>query len=228
MKMPPKTKNKIPSNNPYSHGVSMKLSPYKGGNQGYSNKLTTVKTAANGVFVSWSTRPDGNRTASFIKPMKDYFNEHCEDQNLMEKWNILGFFYRREYNEEEPRDNTRMPGADDANWGWDAFVSVDVGGDAADICKHIASTFSAFTGEKKGGFNGKKQNYKLIPVANNEPLYPLNRYILDDDVLEVFKRMYGHNEKASLLADDELLESFFGSAEIGRDMIHHEDLSVSN
>jgi len=230
MKMPAtKTKTKSPSNSnsPYSHGVSMKMSPYKG-NQGYSNKVTTVKTAANGVFVSWSTRPDCSRTASFVKPMKDYFNDNCDEQDLMEKWNIMGFFYRRMYNDLEPRDNTRMPGADDANWGWDAVVSVELEGDAASIGKQISSTFTAFASEKKGGYSGKKQVFKSIPAADNEPLYPLNRYILDDDVVEVFKRMYGHHQKASLLADDDLLESFFGSAEIGRDMLHNEILTVSD
>ena len=123
----------------------------------HADKIEIAKTVAHNVYVSWGTRPDG-RAAAYLKPMKDHFDMHDEDQGLINKWKITGFMARRCYNEDDPLKNKKLPGSPEASWYWDGFVSIAKSDEdtVASIGKHIASTFANFTDECRV-FNKKVQ-----------------------------------------------------------------------
>lgn len=75
---------------------------------GKSNKIQSVQTAVDGVFVSWSTRPDNK--CSYLWPLKQYFTDNGENQGLTKKWNLAGFMVRRLFNEDDITQNKRLPG----------------------------------------------------------------------------------------------------------------------
>ena len=59
-----------------------------------------------------------------------------------------------------------------------------------------------------------------VSEANSSGLKPLSHFLLDQDVAEVVKYVFENgNEKNAVMNQDDLLESFFGSAEKGREML---------
>ena len=107
--------------NPYLIGglkASYPGTPLK--DQGYSNKVETVATAVDRVYVTHVIRPEGNG-AAYTKPMKEFF-ESKGDPALMADWNCHGFKTRRAYDAEDPKKNEKMPGMKKATWPWGKYI----------------------------------------------------------------------------------------------------------
>lgn len=93
--------------NPYLIGglkASYPGTPLK--DQGYSNKVETVATAVDRVYVTHVIRPEGNG-AAYTKPMKEFF-ESKGDPALMADWNCHGFKTRRAYDPKDPKKNEKF------------------------------------------------------------------------------------------------------------------------
>ena len=224
---PSKAKKNATTANPY-----VKLSYNIGAisnKQGYSNKITTVKVAADNVFVSWSTRPGAKNVSSYLKPLKDHFELHCNDNEgvLMNTWKISGFLTRREFNQTDPLENKKLTGSPDAAWPWEAIVTLvppqsDPSPTAVSVGKHVASTFTAFADESKV-FGRNKVSFAFHRDASEAEPAPLSRYVLDEDVVQVVKIMYAQqHKKEDVLDNDDLLERFFGDADRGRSLLEFE------
>jgi len=197
--------------------------------QSNSNKITTVKVAADNVFVSWSTRPGAKNVSSYLKPLKDHFELHCNDNEgvLMNTWKISGFLTRREFNQTDPLENKKLTGSPDAAWPWEAIVTLvppqsDPSPTAVSVGKHVASTFTAFADESKV-FGRNKVSFAFHRDASEAEPAPLSRYVLDEDVVQVVKIMYAQqHKKEDVLDNDDLLERFFGDADRGRSLLEFE------
>ena len=222
--MPPSRVKK--ATNPYKLSYNVGALNSK---QGFNNKITTVKVAADNVFVSWSTRPGGKNVSSYLKPYKDYFNLHCNENDglLMNDWKISGFLTRRKYDEDYPMENEKLTGSPDAAWLWEAIITIvppnngDTPVTAASVGKHIASTFTNFDDDKT---NRSKASFVYHRDASEAQPAPLSRYIVDDDVVQVIKLMYANlHKKEDVLGNDELLKSFFGVADRGRSLLEYEE-----
>ena len=79
-----------------------------------TDQIDVVQTAVPNVFVSWSTklnsmhRDDG--TPSNLTQLKSHFDSYAQDNDLMAKWGIQGFMYRRIYDDLNPnkRSNSKL------------------------------------------------------------------------------------------------------------------------
>ena len=222
---PSKAKKNATTANPY-----VKLSYNIGAisnKQGYSNKITTVKVAADNVFVSWSTRPCAKNVSSYLKPLKDHFELHCNDNGLLDTWKISGFLTRREFNQTDHLENKKLTGSPDAAWPWEAIVTIlppqiDPPPTAVSVGKHVADAFTAFATDSKA-FGRNKVSFAFHRDASEAEPAPLSRYVLDEDVVQVVKIMYAQqHKKEDVLDNDDLLERFFGDADRGRSLLEFE------
>ena len=164
--------------------------------------------------------PDGKGTA-YVKPMLEFYNENGEELNLTELWGgFVGFGKRRNYNPEDPREDTVMPGKPGVNWGWDIMINVALSDDdtPTSIGKKIAEQFEKFT-EDSEKF-GSKQVYKFGgDVTPKDELPPLSHLMRNEDIVTLFLYLFGDQEKEKLFQNEPLLASFFGDAETARDLL---------
>ena len=195
------------------------------------HQIDSVQTAVKGVYVSWSTRPSraylNQSMASYIEPMIDYFNEHADNESLVDEWGIAGFLTRRDYNQYHPNTN-KLLGSKDSKGDriyWNAIVTISTSENSNPtiVGSRIAKVFTDFTNQKFSSKQSKKQQFQYVfrdDVTDSKPS-PLAKYLDDDSVAAVFMRMHGHNEKE--LHNNELLINFFGDADRGRHLLRHED-----
>jgi len=151
--------------------------------------------------------------------MKDYFKQNSNEKDLIKLWKLTGFQQRRLFNEGElweDAEDAMMPGAPDANWAFDAIVTVktDESDTPTSIGKHIASVFTDFTGlpNQKSHFT-RQQKFAFSKDLTEDPPAPICKYLRDKDLVELFTNMYSINDKDKLFDDAnvDLLEGFFGS-----------------
>ena len=50
---------------------------------------------------------------------------------------------------------------------------------------------------------------------------PLSRYLFDDDITGILKRSYSTAKKEDIAADNEVMESYFGSVAHGREVLEN-------
>ena len=218
--MPTKASNKrgdkqaTPVKNPYSPKRSNPKVPINPSSK-YVHKIDTAETKVEGVFVSWATKPNGI-DACYVSPIKNLFFSKGREMNLCEVWKVNCIVNRR-----DPTipGNVKLPGSRDSEWPWDAFVTIaEEGGDttAEQVGNHIASVFTAFGADNKKkklghGFN-YRQEFAFRRVASiPDELLPLSYYLLDEDVLLVFKAMYevGNTKEEMMAQDDNLGQLFY-------------------
>jgi hypothetical protein len=212
----PKKPSQASNGNPYIK-KSVTTGPIAGGTSRWVNKIHTIKSKAD-VFVSWASK--GPSTASFTKPFKTHFNQNASTSDVSQTWGVAAVMPRRDFNDLEA--DTSLPGAPDAIWQWDAFVTVAGDGDTVEsVGKNIAASLTDFA-MTSVAFNGQKHKPKFVynprPVESQEAM-PLSHFLLDRDVVEVFKSVYGENEMDVLLQQEDILENFFGSADKGRTVL---------
>ena len=55
----------------------------------------------------------------------------------------------------------------------------------------------------------------------NKPRNPLSHYLFDKDITGILKRSYSTAKKEDIAADDEVMESYFGSVAHGREVLEN-------
>ena len=93
------------------------------------------------------------------------------------------------------------------------------------IGKHIASKFTEFT-EECSLFT-RKQTYVFRRDASEEDAAPLSRYLMNDDITQIFTELLGNNDKEQVLQSDSLLEKFYGDAEVAKNILAYEHFTGS-
>lgn len=58
-------------------------------------------------------------------------------------------------------------------------------------------------------------------VQNSQDPRPLNDYLLNDDCACILKKCYQNNTKTELVDDEEVMENFFGSIEVGKETLQN-------
>lgn len=161
------------------------------------------------------TGPNGN--AAYVKPIVDYLGS-CNTGRVSREWKILGVLPRRD--ERNVDQNKKLPGAPGKEWPWEAFVAVvndeEEGETTKSVGKHITDMLNMHA--SRSGATSRYVFYRVVSNDNN--LRPLSYYLLDEDTTDVFLALYKHNnEKVHVMQSDELLRSYFGSAERGRELL---------
>ena len=207
-------------------------------NPNATHQIDVVQTAVPNVYVSWSTRlhkfeKTVNELPSNLTRFKDHFDFYAEDHDLMTKWGIQGFLYRRVYDELNPtkRSNRELapysytepnkydPQVHQAKrYAWDAMVTVTQEESTPNkVGTFIAKAFTDFTTKKFGSKSKKRQiQYVFRNNATDDKPSPLSKYLTDEGVVGVFESMYGSNDKKEIMQNDQLLADFFGDADRGR------------
>jgi hypothetical protein len=219
--MPPKG---APKKSAQGTQAKAKRSPVVGPISGlkWINKVHTAPTQAEGVFISWVSK--SSSTASFTKPFKTHFEENGVALKLTQAWKVSAIMVRRDF--KDPDANQALTVSPDSAWGWDSFVTiVDAGEDesAETIGMRITESLNEF-GASANEFKGQKFKPKYAfcgnPSDSGEGLKPLAHCLLDEDVCDIFKSMHGEeNKKDFIMGQDELLKSFFGTAQKGRELL---------
>ena len=201
----------------------------------YTHQIDVVQTAVPNVFVSWSTRIHkfGEAGPSNLTRFKDHFDFYAEDHDLMTKWGIQGFLYRRVYDELNPtrRSNQELapysynePHKVDPKvrqskrYAWDAMITITQEESTPNkVGTFIARAFTDFT-NKKFNLQSKKRQFQYVfrNNATDDKPSPLSKYLTDDGVVGVLESMYGSNDKKEIMQNDQLLAAFFGDADRGR------------
>ena len=222
--MPPK--NVTPKKPPSAHG-KVKWSPPAGpisanNASKWTHKVYTASTQVVGIFVTWVSKPNGYG-ASFVKPLKTHYEQQVVNLGLVEEWKISGIYPRRDH--KDPVANKVLPGSRGTSWPWDCFVTIAVEGDTAkSIGKHITKVLTEFAAQADV-FKDQKHMPKYafcgdVTEAQPTGLKPLSHFLLDEHVMEVFASVFASaNEKDLMMDQDDILKTFFGSAEKGREML---------
>jgi hypothetical protein len=207
----------------------------------YTHQIDVVQTAVPNVYVSWSTRlhkfgKTVNELPSNLTRFKDHFDFYAQDHDLMTKWGIQGFLYRRVYDELNPtrRSNQELapysynePHKDDPKvrqakrYAWDAMITITQEESTPNkVGTFIARAFTDFT-NKKFNLQSKKRQFQYVfrNNATDDKPSPLSKYLTNDGVVGVLESMYGSNDKKEIMQNDQLLAAFFGDADRGRRML---------
>ena len=210
-------------------------------NPNATHQIDVVQTAVPNVYVSWSTRLHKfgrtiNELPSNLTRFKDHFDFYAEDHDLMTKWGIQGFLYRRVYDELNPtkRSNQELapysysephkvdPKVRQAKrYAWDAMITITQEESTPDkVGTFIARAFTDFT-NKKFNLQSKKRQFQYVfrNNATDDKPSPLSKYLTDEGVVGVLESMYGSNDKKEIMQNDRLLAAFFGDADRGRRML---------
>lgn len=199
---------------------SQKSGPISNGANRWAHKVYTTSTEADGIFVTWTSKPNGE--ASYVTPLKKLYLRDGADLELDKKWKIHGIYSRRD--RKDLAANKVLQGSHNASYGWDCFVTAAEDGTAKSIGKHITKALNEFA-QPAEEFKAQKHKPEYIfcgdvSEANSSGLKPLSHFLLDQDVAEVVKYVFENgNEKDAVMNQDDLLKSFFGSAEKGREML---------
>jgi hypothetical protein len=184
------------------------------------HKIDTAETKAHKVFVSWASRPNNEKEAAYLHPMKIYYDQYAEDKGLIDEWGLTMIPYRRDFNRLEA--NEKLPAAKESQWHWDALVTVGTDTDTAEtVGRRLASAFTHFNVKRK---EKAKFVFRHAVSNNAEELLPLTYYLLDEDAVAVFRRVFeDDNAKEDMMKCDDVLESYFGTAEKGRALLESVD-----
>ena len=90
------------------------------------------------------------------------------------------------------------------------------------IGKKIAEQFEKFTEERKEDF-GSKQLYKFgADVTPKDELPPLSHLMRNEDIVTLFLYLFGDKGKDELFKNEPLLVSFFGDADVARELLNYQ------
>lgn len=134
-------------------------------------------------------------------------------------------FSRRLVNEDDPLDNTKMPGTpgDDTSYPFDCLITINPKEDGTAVGETLAASFTKFTQARKDLFGGRAQEFTLKEVLTGpESNRPMVYYLVDEDVVKLFMTSFyvgKDNSKETLYNHEVLLESFFGTVSNGQRLL---------
>ena len=181
--------------------------------------LDLVETCVDGVFIGFCTKAWAPDESAYLFPMEKGLNDTGAGGDLAKDWKyVYSFFPRRDTVIDD--GITAMKTKKGSKWEWkvvlllidEADTSIEKAG------RHIAHCFSKFT--RKEDVMENPEKYTFNKCFRNNP-QALNHYLLDLDVAKVLKSLVCHQgseyaTKEDVLQDNEVMEAFFGTSEVGR------------
>jgi len=181
--------------------------------------LDIVKTLVDGVYIGFCTKGWAPNESAYLFPMEKGLND---GEDLAKEWKyVYSFLPRRDKAGDD--GITSMKTKHGSKWDWKVVLilvdEADTSVEKAGV--HIATSFSKFTRNKDVMQNPEKYRFNHYFSSNPQAL---NHYLLDLDVAKVLKSLIcfegsEYASKEDVLQDEEILESFFGSAEFGREYL---------
>ena len=135
---------------------------------------------------------------------------------LADAWHVKAFLFRRDPLVE---GNQYLPNREGSNFGWDVMVSMRGEDDTpTSLGTQLAEELTAFAANVPDFRTPPAFNFRHDLTTN--PPRPLNYYLCDGDCLSLLKRLYAQdNEKDSIMENEELMTSYFGSIELGQQLL---------
>ena len=175
--------------------------------------------------------------------MKHYGESQWQDEwgpryqeDLVKDWKISGFVDRKDpqqfvrdkvlYSVDRASPDVKLTTMGMLN-PWRAMVSILTEEEESaehDFSKKIGTKIASILNETTNvNLRDKFRFQRAVSADETTELLPLCHYLQDKDVIRVFVTMYDGkaNKEADLLQEDELLRSFFGTAEKGRGLLRN-------
>lgn len=176
--------------------------------------------------------------------MKHYGESQWQDEwgpryqeDLVKDWKISGFVDRKDtqqfvrdevlYSVDRASPDVKLTTMGMLN-PWRAMVSILTEEEEStehDFSKKIGTKIASILNETTNttNFRDKFRFRRAVSADKTTELLPLCHYLQDKDVIRVFVTMYDGkaNKEVDLLQEDELLRSFFGTAEKGRGLLRN-------
>jgi hypothetical protein len=170
-------------------------------------------------IIIFATKYD-NRKQAYLYDFKTEFPNHDD-------WKITTFMSRRDPSKPGSNEYLYEEGTD---YSWTCIVCQCTSGDdtAVSIGTHIAKVFSDFNVNQYASQKPQAGSPFRYPPAKFEfrnnltssPPKPLNYYLTDGDALKLLKQMYSEdNKRSTVMEKDDLLVKYFGTADLGREML---------
>lgn len=183
--------------------------------------LDLVATLVDGVYIGFCTKSWSPSEASYLYPMETALNQKDSGESLAKDWKwVFGILSRRDNGIND--GTTVMKAKSGSKWPFKVIVVVindneDVSVSVDKVGRHIAASFTKFTKSTDLMDSPEKYTYRQCFGSNPEAL---NHYLLDLDVAKVLKALSGYKSKEDfLMEEDEVLASFYGTSEYGREFI---------
>ena len=111
-----------------------------------------------------------------------------------------------------------MPKGLNSKIPWDIFVMFHPteASDWKQLGKNLANKLATFV-DMANEYHIKVP-FLLQRVVTDSP-HPLNKYLLDRDVIRLVKRSYSDSSIKDVVEDSDILECFFGSAKAGKQVL---------
>jgi hypothetical protein len=177
---------------------------------GARSLIHSFQTKVPEIVISYAARKSDPNIGAFIKPMMDYVSQDIDCGGVVsEIWKVTTICPRRLMG----GVNSPMTISPDLPYEWEAIVSIneDEGITAEDIGENIAKYFSAFSDDSY-----EKQGFRYEAPTERDDEKPVNYYLLDIDCLLLLRSIYSTATKEELVADENIMQSFFGSEQIGQ------------
>ena len=175
--------------------------------------------------------------------MKHYGESQWQDEwgpryqeDLVKDWKISGFVDRKDpqqfvrdkvlYSVDRASPDVKLTTMGMLN-PWRAMVSIlteEEESTGHDFSKKIGTKIASILNETTNvNLRDKFRFQRAVSADETTELLPLCHYLQDKDVIRVFVTMYDGkaNKEVDLLQEDELLRSFFGTAEKGRGLLRN-------
>ena len=151
--------------------------------------------------------------APFMKPIVDAY-ESDQSKTYATDWNVLFIGPRKG----KPNGNggwDTMPKGPNSKIPWDVFVMFrpTEASDWKELGKNLANKLTIFS-ELSNEYHTKIP-FLLRRIVTDSP-HPLNKYLLDRDVIWLVKRSYSDSSIKDVVEESDILECFFGSAKAGK------------
>ena len=169
--------------------------------------IESFETAVSDIVISIVFKPDGLQGA-YIKPHVDSFRSGSD---VASQWYIDSIMPRRDTESNEPmKSSTGLP------YHWDSIVTLRGSPEETptEIGQKLAADFSAFSTA-----DYQSKTFRFRRDTSDSPPRSLNHYLLDDHCILYLKKIFFGVSKDAVLADEEGLADFFGTAEQGSRII---------
>ena len=151
--------------------------------------------------------------APFMKPIVDAY-ESDQSNTYATDWNVIFIGPRKGKPNGIGGWNT-LPKGPNSKIPWDVFIMFrpTEASDWKELGKNLANKLTTFS-ELSDKYHTKVP-YLFRRVVTG-PFQPLNKYLLDRDVMRLVKRSYSDSSIKEVIEDSDILERFFGSAKAGK------------
>lgn len=181
-----------------------------------------VRTCVGGLYIGFCTKSWDPNEAAFLFPMEKGLNDKIDGKEHAKNWKyVYSFLPRRDTDVDDGTTSMKTKKGSQYDWKVVLLLIDEADTSPEEAGRHVAHCFTKFTRNKD--VMGSPEKYSFKKCFATDP-QPLNHYLLDLDVAKVLKSLFCHEDseyksKQDVLEDNELMEAFFGSTEVGREFL---------